>query len=356
MSQPKVSGSHTADSRHSADATPTVSVVIPNFNYLRFLPSRIESVLSQTFTDFELILLDDASTDGSAEYLRGFDGHPKVSRVIINDVNTGSPFRQWARGVDAARGRYVWIAEADDLAEPTFLERTVGLMEAHPQMTLAMTMSELIDAEGKPGCRKYFEDFDPDGASVVYDGREVVAQRMFHNNSCYNASMVLFSREAWQRLPDREFLEMRYCGDWRLWSQLMLMGQVGLVRSRLNSFRFHGHSVTDEGAANGRCGFEGHMVQLYLTSQPGVFHGDQRMMTLYRIWRDFRGYQRRRSRRYLYAQHINPTMLDGLGLHGRYKWAAMWSYAHLVHWATDILCARKLKPLWKYDEQNAPRS
>ncbi|MCM1336514.1 MAG: glycosyltransferase family 2 protein [Candidatus Amulumruptor caecigallinarius] len=342
---------------HTPEA-PLVSVVIPNYNYLRFLPQRINSVLDQTFTDFELILLDDKSTDGSAEYLRTFEGHPKVSRVIINTDNSGSPFKQWAKGIEAARGRYVWIAEADDLAAPDFLARTVGLMEAHPDMTLAMTMSELIDADGHPGCREYFEEFDPDGASEVYDGKQFVASTMFHSNTCYNASMVLFRRDAWLALPDKEFLNMRYCGDWRMWAQLMLMGSVGLVRERLNSFRFHGNSVTDEGASNARGNLEARFVQLYLASYPGLFSRDEWRMTRYRMWRDWRRQQRRPSPRTAYTASFTPQMFEIYSMHGRLRWTGLWIYSHFLRWGRSTLGISQSwpTPLRTYPAARAPRA
>ena len=66
---------------------PLVSVVIPNYNYARYLTRRIESVLQQTFTDYELILLDDASTDGSVEVLERYRGHEHVSQLVVNGEN-----------------------------------------------------------------------------------------------------------------------------------------------------------------------------------------------------------------------------------------------------------------------------
>lgn len=74
-------------------ATPKVSVIVPNYNYARYLPDRIDSILKQTFQDFELILLDDASTDGSAALLERWRNHPKVSHIVVNDTNSGSPLR-----------------------------------------------------------------------------------------------------------------------------------------------------------------------------------------------------------------------------------------------------------------------
>ena len=114
----------TKQPNNSEDMPPKVSVIVPNYNYARYLKARIDSILNQTFQDFELILLDDCSTDNSAEVLEGYRTHPLVAHLVVNTQNTGSPFAQWFRGIGLAQGEYIWIAESDDLAEPTFLETT----------------------------------------------------------------------------------------------------------------------------------------------------------------------------------------------------------------------------------------
>ena len=96
---------------------PVVSVIIPNYNYALYLKKRIESILNQTYTDYELILLDDASTDNSVEILEKYKDNPHVSHILVNEKNSGSPFQQWAKGISLARGKWIWIAEADDVAE-----------------------------------------------------------------------------------------------------------------------------------------------------------------------------------------------------------------------------------------------
>lgn len=106
---------------------PLVSVIIPNYNHARFLEQRIESVLNQTFQDFEVILLDDKSTDNSVEILEKYRGHPKVTHLVVNKENSGKQFmqKQWKLGLSLAVGKYIWIAESDDWAELTFLEEMV---------------------------------------------------------------------------------------------------------------------------------------------------------------------------------------------------------------------------------------
>ena len=126
-----------------------VSVIVPNYNYARYLPMRIESILNQTFTDFELILLDDASTDESVSVLEKYRNNKHVSHIVVNEQNTGSPFQQWMKGISLSRGKYIWIAEADDLAEPDFLETCINSTQQAEDVSICYTGSLLIDNTGQ---------------------------------------------------------------------------------------------------------------------------------------------------------------------------------------------------------------
>jgi Glycosyltransferases involved in cell wall biogenesis len=110
-----------------------VTVIIPNFNHAAFLKQRIESVLNQTFQDFEMIVIDDCSADESREVIEAYRNHPKVSQVVYNEQNSGSAFKQWVKGVALAKGDWIWIAESDDWAEHDFLER---MMPRHIRASL----------------------------------------------------------------------------------------------------------------------------------------------------------------------------------------------------------------------------
>lgn len=102
---------------------PLVSIIIPNYNHARFLDERMQSVLGQTYQNFEVIILDDRSTDNSREVIEKYRSNPKVRKILFNDTNSGSPFRQWKKGMELASGEIVWIAESDDHCEDTFLEK-----------------------------------------------------------------------------------------------------------------------------------------------------------------------------------------------------------------------------------------
>src|SRR5258708_27842037 len=127
---------------------PKVSVIIPNYNHARFLRQRVDGVLGQTFQNFELILLDDCSSDDSRSILSSYAGDPRV-RMEFNEANSGSAFKQWNKGVRLARGKYVWIAESDDYADERDLERLVGALDAEPDVTFAYCRSSR-NCEGQP--------------------------------------------------------------------------------------------------------------------------------------------------------------------------------------------------------------
>lgn len=117
---------------------PLVSVIVPNYNYARFLEQRMETLLCQTYKNIEVILLDDASTDESLEIIKLYQHNSRVSHVEINTCNSGTPFIQWANGLALARGKYVWIAESDDYSELSFLDMVVPLMEENEDAALCL--------------------------------------------------------------------------------------------------------------------------------------------------------------------------------------------------------------------------
>jgi glycosyltransferase involved in cell wall biosynthesis len=107
-----------------------VSIIVPNYNHASYLEERLDSIFNQTFQDFEVILLDDASKDDSVTILKKYANDKRVSHFIINKKNSGSPFKQWDKGLKLAKGEYIWIAESDDSCELNFLESQLEKIEA----------------------------------------------------------------------------------------------------------------------------------------------------------------------------------------------------------------------------------
>ncbi len=222
-----------------------VSVIIPNYNHARFLRQRFDSVLRQTYTDWGLIYLDDASKDDSngiaEEYSlkHGF-------RMFLNSENSGSPFKQWNKGIDFCEGEYVWIAEADDDSHPDFLARMVGVLESDPTIVFAYAQSYAVDAEGAILFR--YDELhkeiagDPYEADFIIDGREELCRSMIRMNTVPNASAVVFRRDAFLKIGGAP-AHMRLCGDWITWSRLMSLGRMAYVAEPLNYYRSHAKSV-----------------------------------------------------------------------------------------------------------------
>ena len=222
-----------------------VSVIVPNYNHARFLRQRLDTILAQSFQDFELILLDDCSTDESRTILEEYARDPRV-RLEFNEVNSGSPFKQWNKGVRFARGKYVWIAESDDYADSRLLERLVAVLEVDPGVAFAYCRSwRVTESDQRDG----FADSNMAGldpcrwtANYCADGHDECRDYLVRYNTVHNTSAVLFRRAIYDGVggADENF---RVCGDWKLWAAMALTGKVAYVAEPLNFFRFHDASV-----------------------------------------------------------------------------------------------------------------
>lgn len=131
--------------------TPLVSVLLPVYNNMPYLPEAAQSILDQTFTDFELIIIDDGSTDRSPQVLREFAQRDPRIRLTLRDHNEGLD-AGLIEGVEQARGRYIARMDADDVSLPHRLHRQVEHLESHPEVVLVGSRVMLIDPDGAPIC------------------------------------------------------------------------------------------------------------------------------------------------------------------------------------------------------------
>lgn len=181
---------------------PKLTVIIPNYNHARFLAKRVESVLNQTFQDFELILLDDCSTDNSRLILSQYLGDPRV-RVQFNDVNSGSTFKQWNKGVRLAQGKYIWIAESDDYADVHLLERLVPVLDDDPRVAFAYCRAWCVTEEGPDGfVDRFYSNLDDYRWTADFraDGREECRNYLVQCNTITNTSGVVFRRTIFEQV------------------------------------------------------------------------------------------------------------------------------------------------------------
>ena len=223
------------------NTTPKVSVIVPNYNHQAFLKERIDTILQQTYQDFELIILDDCSTDDSVSIIESYRNNEHVTHIVLNEHNSGSTFLQWDKGISLAKGEYIWIAESDDAAHPQFLSTLVEQLEKHPEAVVAYAHSLLVNEKGETVNDK--RHARNDGAVIVYDSKRFTRWAMLSINELYNASMVVFRHSIYNKI-DKSFQQYHLVGDWKFWMGVCLQGSVIEVCQMLNYFRVHSNKVT----------------------------------------------------------------------------------------------------------------
>ena len=229
---------------------PVVSVIIPNYNHSKYLKKRIDSVLEQTYKDFELIILDDFSTDNSKDIINLYKDNSHVSHIVYNDVNSGSTFKQWQKGFSLVRGKYIWIAESDDYADPLFLEKLVPILDNNSECNLVYTGSHIIDENDKELHQDWDRNRDKESTIRQFEGESFVRSKMLLTDSIYNASMVLFRTTA-INLVDDKYLSYRCSGDWYFFYKTCLHGLVTRVADKLNYFRLHTQNISSTAELKG---------------------------------------------------------------------------------------------------------
>lgn len=218
-----------------------VSVIVPNYNHEAYLELRLESVLNQTYSNTEIIILDDCSTDKSREVIEMYRGHPKVSHILYNDTNSGSTFKQWKKGIELAKGELIWIAESDDCAETHFLSTLAENMSKETR--LAYCKSNIIDENGK-NLTFFSNGFVPPFKNEIkLGGIDFAKTYMLKSNSIPNASAVLFRKEIVDSAIFDVITKTKLIGDWLFWLHLMREGEVYFSNMVLNNYRFHTNTV-----------------------------------------------------------------------------------------------------------------
>jgi glycosyltransferase involved in cell wall biosynthesis len=230
--------------QHSAKIL-TVSIIVPNYNHERFLRKRLESIYGQTYRHFEVILLDDRSSDESVTVLEEYaHRYPDITRLIVNETNSGGVFHQWKRGIELARGELIWIAESDDFCSLDLLEKLVPFFD-NDAIMLAYAKSIFVQGEAEDeiwNIHDYLSDIDKNlwNKSFVSSAHTLVNEAWAIKNILPNASSAIF-RNA-KNLPllnDPQWQKMRICGDWIFYLHIIRGGLVAYTPEATNYYRLH---------------------------------------------------------------------------------------------------------------------
>ncbi|HOG20792.1 MAG TPA: glycosyltransferase family A protein [Salinivirgaceae bacterium] len=219
-----------------------VSVIIPNYNHARFLQQRIESVLNQTYRNIEVIILDDCSTDNSREIIEKYQNSDNRIRTIYNKTNYGSPFKQWKKGIDNAKGELIWIAESDDYSETNFLTELIAFFDKNSSIGLAYCLSAFVDEQGKVfgNHSKNLRELDPTlwETDFVISGKIILSRYLAIINVIPNASAALFKKSIVETVNWTELFKYRLAGDRYFWAQILSKCQMAYSAKPMNYFRF----------------------------------------------------------------------------------------------------------------------
>jgi glycosyltransferase involved in cell wall biosynthesis/GT2 family glycosyltransferase len=227
---------------------PLISIIVPNYNHSKYLTDRIESIIKQEYTNIELILLDDCSTDDSRSILYFYaNKYPNFVRFLPNEANSGNVFKQWKRGISEAKGELIWICESDDFCESNFLTEIVPSF-ADTRVMIAFGKVQFTNEHG-----------------VLIEGldgyRESVASGIWHSPFVMHAAELF--REAFalaniipnvggcvirrQELPDHIWTTAetyKVSGDWYLYSVMTAGGCIAYRPNAIAYFRQHGKNTS----------------------------------------------------------------------------------------------------------------
>ncbi len=227
-----------------------VSVVIPNYNYEKYLSDRINSIINQSVSVSEIIFLDDASTDGSvklAESILSKCGIPY--KTIISKVNSGSVFKQWEKGIRECSSNYIWIAEADDSCHVDFIKTVLPGLVDNSGVGISYCETEAINDKNRifsPGFYDIVHSrVDPVKwkSSYINCGQSEICSTLSIKNTIPNVSCLLFRKEAiFGILPlDTSY---SFSGDWISYIRILEKWDISFNCLPLNYHRHHNNRTT----------------------------------------------------------------------------------------------------------------
>ncbi len=229
----------------------SISVVIPNYNYKRFLYQRLYSILYQKEKISEIIILDDCSKDGSRELIDEIVDTLKniiPIKKVYNEINSGSAFKQWEKGFNLATSKYVWIAEADDYCSNNLLKNLIRPILLDDNIVISYSDTAFIDAVGNKITTSIVPEIDVQKTGhwdkdYINEGQNEFANYTYLNCTIANVSSALIKKDDYSK----EFKissQYKQAGDWVFYANVMQKGKIAYSSKTLNYYRVHGDNVT----------------------------------------------------------------------------------------------------------------
>ena len=215
--------------------TPRVSVIIPAYNHEAYIGEAIASVLAQELADFELIIIDDGSTDATRERISGFSD----SRITFLTQENRGAAATLNRGLELARGRYLAILNSDDRYHPERLQRLASALADRPEAGLAVSAVRVIDPAGRPTAAAWLER----GLKYYRKSGDLFAAVIRDNFVC-TSSNLFFDRKLLAKTGP--FLPLRYCHDLDFILRARIDGEIFFCEQELLDYRVHESNTIKE--------------------------------------------------------------------------------------------------------------
>jgi glycosyltransferase involved in cell wall biosynthesis len=225
--------------------SPAISVVFTSYNHREYLCQALDAIINQTFKDFELIIVDDCSTDGSQDLLKIYAQKDKRIKLFLNEKNSGSYVLSTNYGASLAKGKYILFAQCDDYSELTQLETLYNIAVSHPKISLIFSASNMVDENNNV----LGSDFDVRSRSFrnkccndTIITKELFQKFIFESCVVPNLSAALFSRELFESIGglDAEYLVV---ADWDIYFKISCVSDIYYIRKELNNFRQHSTTI-----------------------------------------------------------------------------------------------------------------
>lgn len=223
---------------------PTVSFVVPCYNLAHLLAECVHSILRQSYTNFEVLIMDDCSPDHTQEVAQSFTD--RRVRYVRHEKNLGN-IRNYNSGIGLSRGDYIWLISADDRLRCEYvLDRYVAVMEAHPQVGYVFCPVVALENGQETGV---MPNYSPFRANVVMRGRDFLERLL--QGCCVAAPSAMVRRACYENIslfPQH----MPYAGDWYLWCAFAFHYDVAYCAEPMVNRRLHERNLTKFFAAEGR--------------------------------------------------------------------------------------------------------
>ncbi len=210
--------------------SPTVSVAMAVYNAECYVSEAIDSILNQTFTDFELLIIDDGSTDGSLKILQDYAA--KDDRISINHQENQGIFRTRNTLLHQSRGEFIAVMDADDIALPERLERQVAFLQQHQEVVCVGSSLDWIDEKGR------FIGHNP-----MPESDEELQRFMIGGISLMHHPTVMARRSVILQVGGYDDT-FKTSGDLDLWLRMGEIGKLANIKESLTHYRLHSRSIT----------------------------------------------------------------------------------------------------------------